>query len=494
MALGKSSDSATGSKARRSTRVFQRVPLSVSGLNTVGNSFMELTSAVTVNCHGCLFPSRYQYQQGSWVKLLLPAGRTNGGAQPLRAEVKYVRLPRSPKELYQVGVELETPANIWGIKSPPEDWLRFPGTESFSVDAASAITGAPSAPNGGEIQVMAGANGIEQAERISPGNGYTATEPAGMPGTDKPTRVVVSPEQLLAALEGKLQQAAEKAVASAVSSRLGNAVNQAAKAIEEFSQASVRKVQDRCTEYSEKLAASAREEFLGRVRVELEQAEARLGKEVETLLSRVQEATRRLEASAQQVQPVMAQVESSLQGVARRTQNEFSTRLGETATRAAVEFKGETDWLSEQQIARLAEQAKATTEGAAKQLESRAGDTRAQLESAAGTALAELHVATKDEIERAVKECRQSVESSLTAFGEQTSGEWEARLRACQDELAHSSQKEVEQFREQLQAILNSSMMAAASAVHEHSKALLDSLAKETGQKVREAAEKRASS
>ncbi len=53
---------------------------------------------------------------------------------------------------------------------------------------------------------------------------------------------------------------------------------------------------------------------------------------------------------------------------------------------------------------------------------------------------------------------------------------WETRLRACQDELANSSAQEVQEFRSRLQAILNSSMIAATSAVSENAKALLDVL------------------
>ncbi len=65
----------------------------------------------------------------------------------------------------------------------------------------------------------------------------------GALGAEKPVRVVVSSDQLLQKLEGKLQQAAEKAVDSAMSARFSAAVNQAAKAIDDFSQSSVRKVQ-----------------------------------------------------------------------------------------------------------------------------------------------------------------------------------------------------------------------------------------------------------
>ena len=44
------------------------------------------------------------------------------GRQSVRARVAWVQRPRSIREFFQVAAELETPANIWGLSSPPEDW------------------------------------------------------------------------------------------------------------------------------------------------------------------------------------------------------------------------------------------------------------------------------------------------------------------------------------------------------------------------------------
>src|ERR1700733_7536927 len=137
--------------ARRSTRVFQAVPLSVSGQNRIGNLFLESTSAVSVNCHGCLYPSRNEYRHGSWVTIEVPNQQVNTLPRPVRAQVKFVRLPSSPQELYLVGVEPEHPANVWGINGVPEDWLRFPSlastaTTPSSTSTASSAAGVPALP------------------------------------------------------------------------------------------------------------------------------------------------------------------------------------------------------------------------------------------------------------------------------------------------------------------------------------------------------------
>jgi hypothetical protein len=494
LALSNPSDSTERIDARRTTRVFQAVPLSVSGMNELGNPFLEMTSAVAFNCHGCLYRSRYHNRPGSWVTLHM-ASSTTAKAQPVRAQIRFVRLPASPKELYQVGVELENPANVWGIQSPPEDWVSFAGT----------IADAPATEKSSGLRVVS-ENPAPVRDRSENGKSATtapsaAPEIAGMPPAGKPVRVVVSSEQLLQRLEGKLQQAADKAVDSAMSVRFSAVVNQAAKAIDEFSQSSVRKVQKQYEQYREQMMSSAREQFLSRVQADLASAEERLERRVETLLGRAEEAARRVEgsiagvepavkrveASAAAMEPAAAEAESSLQKAALRAQYEFAARAGEIASRTEAQLSDQTARLAEQQIARLGEQAQVTVDAAAKQLQAKGDETRSQVIGDAGTVLAELHVAARAEIERAVGESRQNVESSLASFCEDTTTGWEARMRACQDELAMTSAREVEEFRARLHAILNSSMIAATSAVSEHAKALLDVLAKDAGQLAPEA-------
>src|SRR5712692_8193438 len=82
--------------ARRSKRIFQAVPLKVSGQTRVGNSVLESTSAVAVNCHGCLYRTRHEYRAGSWVTLEVLNQQINGKPRPVRAQVRFICLPRSP--------------------------------------------------------------------------------------------------------------------------------------------------------------------------------------------------------------------------------------------------------------------------------------------------------------------------------------------------------------------------------------------------------------
>lgn len=149
LALSNPAGSTERVDARRSTRLFQTMSLSISGMNEMGNPFVEMTSVVAFNCHGCLYRSRYHNRPGAWVTLHMPNADT-GKAQQVKARVRFVRLPASPKELYQVGVELENPANVWGVQRPPEDWTSFggpvvntPPVDAPAVEKSSALRVVP---------------------------------------------------------------------------------------------------------------------------------------------------------------------------------------------------------------------------------------------------------------------------------------------------------------------------------------------------------------
>src|ERR1035441_9786531 len=124
--LGTALNMMTSKDKRRSTRISETVRVSVSGENKLGSVFSESTLTLAVNCHGCIYPSRNEHRTGAWVTLEFPNQQSDPKTHPVRAQVRFVLAPRSPKEPYQVGVELETPANVWRIESTPKDWLRFP--------------------------------------------------------------------------------------------------------------------------------------------------------------------------------------------------------------------------------------------------------------------------------------------------------------------------------------------------------------------------------
>lgn len=305
----KTADLAMSGRVRRSTRILKPLRLKVFGESKVGSSQVELTSAVAVNCHGCLYTSRHEYPPGSWVTLEVSNQQINAKTRPVRAQVRFVRLPGSPRELYSVGVELETPANVWGVKSAPEDWLPYSDSVGVAAGAARAVVPAAEPPiplpTEQEMHTLPGSTETEPSVPVSSGTIEPVLQaPTVLPGSGTGERVTASPEELIRAMENKLQQVAEKAVASAVASQLHIALNEAVKAIENAGQEGVRKVEASLRQ-QEMLAITARKGALSRLEASFANASQRLRRLAGVFFGGTQRTVENLEISAAQVQPVL---------------------------------------------------------------------------------------------------------------------------------------------------------------------------------------------
>ena len=130
-----SSDADT--QKRRSTRIVQAIPITVTGVDALGQPFKERTTTVMVNCHGCKYQSKHYVPRNSVVTLDIP--RVEPGGQPRASvgRVIWVQRPRTVRELFQIGLEFDVPGNVWGIAFPPSDW--FPHPDELPAAAPAAL-------------------------------------------------------------------------------------------------------------------------------------------------------------------------------------------------------------------------------------------------------------------------------------------------------------------------------------------------------------------
>jgi hypothetical protein len=112
-------------RKRRSTRIVQAVPVSVTGVDAIGRPFSEHTSSLIINCHGCRYQSKHYVLKNMWVKLEVPHPDSGQPPRSVRGRVAWIQRPRTVRQLFQVALELENPGNVWGIAFPPEDWFPF---------------------------------------------------------------------------------------------------------------------------------------------------------------------------------------------------------------------------------------------------------------------------------------------------------------------------------------------------------------------------------
>jgi hypothetical protein len=112
-------------RKRRSSRIVQAVPLVVTGVDALGRPFVERTSSLIINCHGCRYQSKHYVLKNMWVVLEIPHAEAGQPPLQVRGRVAWIQRPRTVRQLFQVALELELPGNVWGIGFPPEDWGNF---------------------------------------------------------------------------------------------------------------------------------------------------------------------------------------------------------------------------------------------------------------------------------------------------------------------------------------------------------------------------------
>lgn len=115
-----------GVQKRRSTRIAQSVPITVTGVDALGQAFKERTSTVSVNCHGCKYQSRHYVPKTALVTVEIARAESDSPPRMVEGRVAWVQRPRTVRELFQIGVEFTVPGNVWGIAFPPADWFPLP--------------------------------------------------------------------------------------------------------------------------------------------------------------------------------------------------------------------------------------------------------------------------------------------------------------------------------------------------------------------------------
>ena len=467
-------------EARRSSRIERSVPLIVFGQNRLGEPFVERTVSTCLNLHGCRYPSRHDYGVGSWVTLQVVGLNVEPKPPAVRARVRSVHASQSPRELQQVGVELETPANVWGIVTPPEDWMRL-GRSGLPVAHFTPVAAAPALAPSPEETVAE-----EPPPRPEHKMAEVATFPSPSPAAakapgpveappPKPQRVVISPDGLINALQGKLRQAAEKAVEAAVAKKVDEAVRNALYSIDEVRQSSVQEVQELWPTRIEAIRRSSKEGLA-------EEIAAQWKEQMEAYRSRVDELAQRLEKQAADLQRELARSQEFLEKITREIEPLVHAKLNEAVARASSEFDGAAARTVDRRYERLLENTQAVTHEALLKLDARAAEVQAILQGAINSTLAAFQRQAEGHVQMALSETKERASSALSALDAESRAACEARRQALESEVARSAERSADQFRKGMKAFLYSCLVAAVSAVDEHSKSTLDGLLKHNGE------------
>src|SRR5450432_3001433 len=94
------SSTASELRKRRSTRIVQAVPLQVTGVDALGRPFVERTSSLILNCHGCRYQSKHYVLKNMWVKLEVPRPEGDQPPRTVRGRVAWIQRPRTVRQLF----------------------------------------------------------------------------------------------------------------------------------------------------------------------------------------------------------------------------------------------------------------------------------------------------------------------------------------------------------------------------------------------------------
>ena len=276
-----------GTQKRRSTRIVQAVPLTVTGVDALGQPFKERTTTVMVNCHGCKYQSKHYVPKNSVVTLDIPRQQPGLPARSVQGRVIWVQRPRTVRELFQIGLEFEIAGNVWGIAFPPEDWTTYPDEYApeipVPVDSAAASQTKTTTPTSQQAQPAAPP---EKAEApVAPAASTPVSAPPSppvapaadakihvMPAPAQDSQLVVAKQMAKMVAEAKqnldktLRQGAEAAineemtvVRQQLDAQLHDAVEKAIKvSMERVSESAVKKVVQQASERTASIVDEAR--------------------------------------------------------------------------------------------------------------------------------------------------------------------------------------------------------------------------------------------
>ena len=267
---------------RRSTRIIQAVPLTVTGVDALGRPFQERTSSLIINCHGCRYQSKHYVLKNMWVTFEIPHNQAGRDPRTVRARVTWIQRPRTVRELFQIGVELEVAGNVWGIAFPPGDWFPFPdeasnqeiptsGETPESESAAPAWKSEEPAPSQAaeseedNLRVLPLPIGADPSVQISRQISRLVAEAKQQVQTtvrESTTRAVAAETRpLLAALQTQMKDAADKSVSAAVADHIERIQRETLQRMESDRDASLATMREEWAHELERRIAEARQQI-----------------------------------------------------------------------------------------------------------------------------------------------------------------------------------------------------------------------------------------
>jgi hypothetical protein len=317
-------------------------------------------------------------------------------------------------------------------------------------------------------------------------------------------------DQLIAALQGKLHRAAEKAVEAAlqtqleetvksslrmaVTAQLDEAVRHALSRIDETGTANLRQAEAVSAQRLEELNRASREEILIQLDSRMAELQNRFDDQQHASSAHAEEIVQRLEKLSSDTRHELAETRKLVETLAQRPEPQPEPQptslthpaLEQSIARASEAFEAAATRISDRQLVRLIEDKQMVTRETTAHLEACGAESRALLQSAANTTLDEFRRQLEVQVDLALSESAQRASSSLATLEAENRAACEARRRALEEEVARATGQATEQFRSGIKAFLYASLVAAVGAVDEHAQTTLAGLVNDRAKTPRE--------
>src|SRR6266850_564529 len=458
-------------RKRRSTRIVQAVPLVVTGVDALGRPFVERTSSLIINCHGCRYQSKHYVLKNMWVTMEIPHPETGQPPRTVRGRVAWIQRPRTVRQLFQVAMELEAPGNVWGIAFPPEDWFVFPDVAQAGMKTDPAQETSPLGAAPAETEIVMALDEPDAPPATGPDNVRVFPSPAST--TDASLQLARQVARLVAEAKQQIQAATREAASQAVSAERRLSFEQ----WEQKFAAGRAEIADEASNAIERLHKEADEQSRA---AHAAAAEALRNELPRWLAPQLEQLTHELASRLAQ------------EGAAQRSEHtqqlehlaDSLRTLCHHGEETAAKLKTEAEQ-APAQIAARAEEAARAIEEAARQREETAAAQRDALKSAAieieqrvaaatrsiGEALSQQEqTATfqRDALSSAAYEIRQYVESAIAAAQSSWQGQLASEMEAAQV-----------RWRAAIEGTLAEAQDRAAGGLNEHARGLITQLQEE---------------
>jgi len=430
-------NASTELRKRRSTRIVQAVPLVVTGVDALGRPFVERTSSLIINCHGCRYQSKHYVLKNMWVTMEIPHPETGQPPRSVRGRVAWIQRPRTVRQLFQVALELEVSGNAWGIAFPPEDWFAFPDAAQAPPKSDAAHETPQLPPPTPETEITVSLSDLEPPAAGGPDNVRVFPSPAST--TDASLQLARQVARLVADAKQQIQAATREAASQAVSAERRLSFEQweqkfaAGRAeIANETEGAIEKLHQQADESSRAAHAAAAEALRSELPRWLAPQLEQLTRDLTAKLS--EEATAQRLEQTQQMQSTATALQQACQQ-AEETAARLKKRSDETQSQIAGQAQSSKQSLSA--VAKLRE-----VEAAALH-EARTAEARRiqeELTASLSTAQSALHEQVAGELEAAKARWQQTIESTFAEAQDRVAGGLNEHARGLiaqlQDEMA----------------------------------------------------------